>query len=64
MGIVAFLCAWLIASAVRMIAQWEKAVVLQLGKYQGLKGPGLFFIVPPGAKRLARDRYARDLFDV
>ena len=46
MGFVAFIAAWLIASAVRMIAQWEKAVVLQLGKFQGLKGPGLFFIVP------------------
>ena len=46
MGILAFMAAWLIASSVRMIAQWEKAVVLQLGKYQGLKGPGLFFIVP------------------
>ncbi len=46
MGVVTLLAAWLIASAVRMIAQWEKAVVLQLGKYQGLKGPGLFFIVP------------------
>ena len=46
MGVVTFLAAWLISSAVRMIAQWEKAIVLQLGKYQGLKGPGLFFIVP------------------
>ena len=46
MGIIAFMAAWLISSSVRMIAQWEKAIVLQLGKYQGLKGPGLFFIVP------------------
>lgn len=46
MGIVTIVAAWLIASAVRIIAQWEKAIVLQLGKFQGLKGPGLFFIVP------------------
>ena len=46
MGIITFFAAWLIASAVRTIAQWEKAIVLQLGKFQGLKGPGLFFIVP------------------
>jgi regulator of protease activity HflC (stomatin/prohibitin superfamily) len=26
--------------------QWEKAVVLRLGKFQGLKGPGLFWVVP------------------
>ena len=46
MGIIAFFGAWLISASVRMIAQWEKAVVLQLGKYQGLRGPGLFFITP------------------
>ncbi len=26
--------------------QWEKAVVLRLGKYKGLKGPGFFMIIP------------------
>lgn len=26
--------------------QWERAVVLRLGRYQGLRGPGLFWIVP------------------
>ena len=26
--------------------QWEKAVVLRNGKFQGLRGPGLFWIVP------------------
>ena len=46
MGLITFFAAWLISSSVRIIAQWEKAIVLQLGKYQGLKGPGLFFIVP------------------
>ncbi len=32
--------------AIRVANQWEKAVVLRLGKFQGLKGPGLFFITP------------------
>lgn len=41
-----FLAAWLLASTVRMVAQWERAVVLRLGKFTGVKGPGLFFIVP------------------
>jgi len=36
----------LIALAFRTADQWEKAVVLRLGKYKGLKGPGLFFIFP------------------
>jgi hypothetical protein len=30
----------------KIAKQWEKAVVLRLGKYIGLRGPGLFFIVP------------------
>lgn len=46
MAIVAFFAAWIIASSVRIIAQWEKAVVLQLGRFNGLRGPGLFFITP------------------
>ena len=31
---------------VKVASQWEKAAVLRLGKYTGLRGPGLFFIVP------------------
>jgi regulator of protease activity HflC (stomatin/prohibitin superfamily) len=27
-------------------AQWERAVVFRLGRYTGLRGPGLFWIVP------------------
>jgi regulator of protease activity HflC (stomatin/prohibitin superfamily) len=30
----------------KVAKQWEKAVVLRLGKFVGLKGPGLFWIVP------------------
>jgi regulator of protease activity HflC (stomatin/prohibitin superfamily) len=36
----------LIASSIKIADQWEKAVVLRMGKYIGLKGPGIFFIVP------------------
>lgn len=32
--------------ALKVADQWEKAVVLRLGKFQGLKGPGLFWIIP------------------
>ena len=35
-----------IATSINIADQWEKAVVLRMGKYQGLKGPGLFFIIP------------------
>lgn len=32
--------------ALRVASQWEKAVVLRLGKFHGLKGPGLFWLIP------------------
>ena len=36
----------LIGTSLKMAEQWEKAVVLRAGKLSGIKGPGLFFIVP------------------
>ncbi len=30
----------------RIAQQWERAVVLRLGRFIGLRGPGLFWIVP------------------
>jgi len=35
-----------IAASIHIADQWEKAVVLRMGKFIGLKGPGLFFIIP------------------
>ncbi|HEY8005025.1 MAG TPA: SPFH domain-containing protein [Phenylobacterium sp.] len=32
--------------SLKMANQWERAVVLRLGKLQGVRGPGIFFIVP------------------
>ncbi len=32
--------------AIRIAAQWQKVAVLRLGRYRGLRGPGLFTIVP------------------
>jgi hypothetical protein len=40
------LVAAIVGSTIKYTDQWEKAVVLRLGKYQGLRGPGLFFVVP------------------
>ncbi len=34
------------AMSPRIAQQWEKAVVLRLGKFIGLRGPGLFWVVP------------------
>ncbi len=35
-----------IAASVKIADQWERVVVLRLGKFTELKGPGLFFIIP------------------
>jgi regulator of protease activity HflC (stomatin/prohibitin superfamily) len=32
--------------AIRVAEQWEKAAVLRLGRYIGLRGPGIFLIIP------------------
>jgi regulator of protease activity HflC (stomatin/prohibitin superfamily) len=34
------------AMAPRVAKQWERAVVLRLGRYAGLRGPGLFWVLP------------------
>lgn len=44
--VVSVLVAWFVASAIRIIPQWEKALVLRLGKFVGLRGPGFFLIIP------------------
>lgn len=33
-------------ASTKLANQWEKAVVLRLGKFQRLAGPGLFFVIP------------------
>ncbi len=38
--------AYIAAAAVKVADQWNKAVVLRLGKFRSLEGPGLFFIIP------------------
>ena len=35
-----------ISSAIKVADQWNKVVVLRLGRFHSLKGPGLFFIIP------------------
>ena len=34
------------ASSPRVARQWERAVVLRLGRFIGLRGPGLFWVIP------------------
>ena len=43
---IAFVLASLASASVKVADQWERAVVLRLGRFRGLLGPGLFFLVP------------------
>lgn len=45
-AITSLLVAALVSSSVKISRQWEKAVVLRLGKFKKLSGPGLFLIIP------------------
>ncbi|MCS7186264.1 MAG: SPFH domain-containing protein [Armatimonadetes bacterium] len=36
----------LVAAGIRVAAEWERVAVLRLGKFAGMRGPGLFFIIP------------------
>lgn len=45
-GVVLLVIDIVISQGVQVAAQWEKGVVFRLGKFDSIKGPGLFFIVP------------------
>ena len=42
----AFVFSVFISFSIQIADQWEKAVVLRMGKFTGLKGPGFFMIIP------------------
>ena len=45
-AIIGILLGLFLAQAPKIARQWERAVVLRLGRYVGLRGPGLFWIIP------------------
>jgi regulator of protease activity HflC (stomatin/prohibitin superfamily) len=45
-AIASFIVASIIANSVKVANQWERVVVLRIGRFQKLAGPGLFFIIP------------------
>jgi regulator of protease activity HflC (stomatin/prohibitin superfamily) len=46
LGIVLIAVAVIVAASLKMANVWQKFVVLRMGKLQGVKGPGLFAIIP------------------
>ncbi|MBB6143762.1 regulator of protease activity HflC (stomatin/prohibitin superfamily) [Silvibacterium bohemicum] len=45
-AVVAFVLACIVSSAIQVADQWSRAVVLRLGNFHALRGPGLFLIIP------------------
>ncbi|WP_220388817.1 slipin family protein [[Flexibacter] sp. ATCC 35208] len=45
-AIAAFIIGLAVSSSIKIADPWDKAVVLRLGQFRSLKGPGLFFIIP------------------
>jgi regulator of protease activity HflC (stomatin/prohibitin superfamily) len=46
LAIVTLIVAFVVSSSIKVADQWEKVVVLRLGRFRSLEGPGLFFIIP------------------
>ena len=51
------------ASAIRILPEYERGVLFRLGRFGGVRGPGLFFIIP-GVDRLVRVTLRTVAFDV
>jgi regulator of protease activity HflC (stomatin/prohibitin superfamily) len=45
-GIISFIIALVVTLSIKVADQWNRAVVLRLGRFYTLRGPGLFFIIP------------------
>lgn len=45
-GVVLILIALFVISGIRVVKEFERGVVLRLGSYSGVKGPGLIWIIP------------------
>jgi regulator of protease activity HflC (stomatin/prohibitin superfamily) len=45
-GIIVLALIILLSMAIKIVKEWERGVILRLGRLVGAKGPGLFFIIP------------------
>jgi regulator of protease activity HflC (stomatin/prohibitin superfamily) len=45
-GGIVILIGIILALTLRTAAEWERAVVLRLGRFAGVRGPGLYFLIP------------------
>ncbi|HUI40025.1 MAG TPA: SPFH domain-containing protein, partial [Methanothrix sp.] len=46
-GLIALLVVLIILSqAIKIVREYERVVIFRLGRFSGVKGPGIFFIIP------------------
>ena len=45
-AVAGFLFSILLAASIKVANQWERGIVLRLGEFQSIRGPGLFFVIP------------------
>lgn len=36
----------ILSRSIKIVREWERVIILRLGRYQGVKGPGMVFLVP------------------
>ena len=41
-----FVVVIIISSSIKIIREYERAVIFRLGRLLGIKGPGIFFLIP------------------
>ena len=42
----AIMVIWILASAIKVVREYERGVIFRLGRFVGSKGPGIFFVIP------------------
>jgi regulator of protease activity HflC (stomatin/prohibitin superfamily) len=45
-GVIGVIASALVAASIKVANQWERGLVLRLGEFQSIRGPGLFFVMP------------------
>jgi len=45
-GIIVLAAIILLSTSIKVVKEWERGVILRLGRLVGAKGPGLFFLIP------------------
>src|SRR5215469_16704566 len=53
-GLAALIVLFVLLSGLRIAKEYQRAVVFRLGRYAGLRGPGLFWLIPLGIENETR----------